>query len=72
MVCWKRYYSTLGYTNATVALHYHIHEEDILNSKLLSICNIELVQRGGWLVNESGLYSLIMHSKIPTAKQFEH
>ena len=28
-------------------------------------------QRGGWLINESGLYSLILSSKLPTAKEFK-
>lgn len=30
-----------------------------------------LGQRDGWLINESGLYSLILSSKLPTAKQFK-
>ena len=32
---------------------------------------IELGQRGGWLINESGLYSLVLSSKLPTAKKFK-
>lgn len=32
----------------------------------------ELGQRGGWVVNESGLYSLIFNSKLPSAKKFKH
>lgn len=31
----------------------------------------ELGQRGGWLINESGLYSLILSSKLPNAKKFK-
>lgn len=27
---------------------------------------------GGWLINESGLYSLILSSKLPSAKRFNH
>lgn len=30
-----------------------------------------LGQRGGWLINESGLYSLILSSKMPKAKEFK-
>lgn len=30
-----------------------------------------LGQRGGWLINESGLYSLILSSKLPGAKKFK-
>lgn len=31
----------------------------------------ELGQRGGWLINESGLYSLIFGSKLESAKKFK-
>lgn len=31
----------------------------------------ELGQRGGWLINESGLYSLIFGSKLDSAKKFK-
>lgn len=58
----------LGYTNASKALSDHVDEEDKLNNESLS----SLGQRGGWLINESGLYSLILSSKLPTAKKFKH
>ncbi|MBQ9808897.1 MAG: hypothetical protein IJM55_08540 [Ruminococcus sp.] len=29
-------------------------------------------QSGAWLINESGLYSLILSSKLPKAKEFKH
>ena len=58
----------LGYTNASKALADHVDDEDKLNNETLS----SLGQRGGWLINESGLYSLILSSKLPTAKQFKH
>lgn len=57
----------LGYQNASKALTDHVDEEDKLNNESLS----SLGQRGGWLINESGLYSLIMSSKLPQAKQFK-
>jgi prophage antirepressor-like protein len=44
-----------------------VDEEDKLNNDSLS----SLGQRGGWLINESGLYSLILSSKMPNAKQFK-
>ena len=59
---------TLGYANASKALADHVDEEDKLNNETLS----SLGQRGGWLINESGLYSLILSSKLPTAKKFKH
>lgn len=58
----------LGYRNTSKALNDHVNDEDKLNNKSLS----SLGQRGGWLINESGLYSLILGSKLPTAKEFKH
>lgn len=57
----------LGYTNASKALKDHVDAEDKLNNKSLS----SLGQRGGWIINESGLYSLILSSKLPSAKKFK-
>jgi len=57
----------LGYQNASKALADHVDDEDKLNNVSLS----SLGQRGGWLINESGLYSLILSSKLPTAKKFK-
>lgn len=64
--------SILGYANPNEALADHVMDDDKLNSKMLSSCQIDLGQRGGWLINESGLYSLILGSKLPTAKNFKH
>ena len=61
----------LGYANPNEALQDHIDSEDKLNSKTLSSFKIEIGQRGGWLINESGLYSLILSSKLPQAKAFK-
>ena len=52
----------LGYSNPSKALIDHVDEEDKLNNDSL----LSLGQRGGWLINESGLYSLILSSKLPT------
>ena len=57
----------LGYKNSSKALSDHVDEEDKLNNETLS----SLGQRGGWLVNESGLYSLILSSKMPNARKFK-
>lgn len=57
----------LNYTNASKAISDHVDPEDKLNNESLS----SLGQRGGWLVNESGLYSLVLSSKLPTAKEFK-
>ena len=58
----------LGYLNASKALSDHVDPEDKIYNDSLS----SLGQRGGWLVNESGLYSLIFGSKLSEAKRFKH
>ena len=57
----------LGYTNSSKALADHVDAEDKLNNKSLS----SLGQRGGWLINESGLYALIFGSKLRSARRFK-
>lgn len=63
----------LGYERYTKAVVDHVDEDDRINidGKTQSQFGIELGQRGGWLINESGLYSLILSSKLPTAKAFK-
>lgn len=58
----------LGYSDLNKAIAMHIDDEDKLNDKT----SLSLGQRGGWLINESGMYSLILKSKLPAAKQFKH
>lgn len=64
----------LGYENQNRDIVRHVDEEDrkMLDGKTQYQNGIELGQRGGWIINESGLYSLIMSSKLPTAKKFKH
>lgn len=45
--------TALGYTDTNKAVFMHVEDEDKLNDKTAS----SLGQRGGWLINESGLYS---------------
>lgn len=56
----------LGYADPNKAIAMHVDEEDKLNDKTAS----SLGQRGGWLINESGLYGLILSSKLPAAKRY--
>lgn len=58
----------LGYINASKALRDHVDDDDKLNNESLS----SLGQRGGWLINESGMYSLVLSSKLESAKKFKH
>lgn len=57
----------LGYADTNKAVAMHVDIEDKLNDKTSS----SLGQRGAWLINESGLYSLILSSKLPKAKRFK-
>lgn len=58
----------LGYTNTQKAIRDHVDNEDKLTERIvLSGQNREVV-----FINESGLYSLILSSKLPKAKEFKH
>ena len=57
----------LGYADPNKAIAMHVDEDDKLNDKSAS----SLGQRGGWLIKESGLYSLILSSKLASAKRFK-
>lgn len=64
--------AALGYTDLSHCIVDHVDEEDRINSKTHGQTDPELGQRGTWLINESGLYSLTLSSKLPTAKKFKH
>lgn len=58
----------LGYQNGSRDINRHVDDEDKLTERIvLSGQNREVI-----FINESGLYSLILSSKLPTAKQFKH
>lgn len=68
----------LGYENQNRDITRHVDVEDriMLDTETQYQNGIEfdyklLGQRGGWLINESGLYSLILSSKLPKAKEFK-
>ena len=63
----------LGYERPTKATVEHVDTDDriMISGETQSRFRIELGQRGGWLINESGLYSLILSSKMPNAKKFK-
>jgi prophage antirepressor-like protein len=58
----------LGYTNPTKAMQDHVDKEDMSFNETLKLSR----QSGAWLINESGVYSLILSSKLPSAKKFKH
>ena len=53
----------LGYTNPQKALRDHIDEEDKTRNESFTVNGTQ-----GILINESGLYSLILSSKYPLRK----
>lgn len=77
----------LGYNNTKKALIDHIDEDDkqlIQRSQIVTLENhlpkevfpfnfvtAEIPNRGLTFINESGVYSLILRSKLPAAKQFK-
>lgn len=62
----------LGYKDQVHAVLDHVDEDDRVNSKTQGTHSPEFGQRGAWLINETGLYSLVLSSKLPQAKAFKH
>lgn len=60
----------LGYTNSRKAIIDHVDKEDKRDG--VTICDSMGREQIPILINESGLYSLILSSKLPTAKKFKH
>ena len=59
----------LAYNEPHKAIVRHIDEDDRMKHPITDITG--RVQET-WLINESGLYSLILSSKLPKAKEFKH
>lgn len=60
--------AALGYSNPRKAIADHVDEED----KGVTNCYTLGGNQNMTIINESGLYSLILSSKLPTAKKFKH
>ena len=58
----------LGYCNTKDALSRHVDADDKGGSRITTPSGEQEMT----IINESGLYSLVMGSKLPTAKQFKH
>lgn len=61
----------LGYKNTKDALVNHVDTEDKTVIQRSENATFEIPNRGLTVINESGLYSLILSSKMPKAKQFK-
>lgn len=58
----------LGYSRTADALKAHVDEDDKLTRQFTDSGQ----SRKMYVINESGLYSLILSSKMPNAKRFKH
>jgi len=58
----------LEYSNTQKAIRDHVDEEDKLTERIV----LSGQNRSVILINESGLYSLILSSNMPNAKKFKH
>lgn len=63
----------LGYSDTKSALidHVDIEDKNIFKSGDLPPLNFVIPNRGMTFINESGLYSLVLSSKLPNAKKFK-
>ena len=57
----------LGYSDTNQAIRKHVDDEDKLTRQFNGSCQ----NRNMTIINESGLYSLILSSKMPNAKKFK-
>ena len=61
----------LGYSNTKDAIIVHVDEDDRRIIQKSENTTFEIPNRGLTIINESGLYSLILSSKLDTAKKFK-
>lgn len=61
----------LGYKNTKDALITHVDDEDKRIIQRSEIATLEVPSRGLTIINESGLYSLVLSSKLPAAREFK-
>lgn len=61
----------LGYQNGSRDINVHVEDEDRRIIKSTEMVDLDIPSRGMLLINESGLYSLILSSNMPNAKRFK-
>lgn len=57
----------LGYTNPQKAIRDHVDDEDRTVNEMFTVNGTPIT-----LINESGLYSLVLSSKLPAVRKFKH
>lgn len=60
----------LGYSKSRNAIAAHVDEEDKTHAPIQGGCSTGV--QDTIVINESGLYALILSSKLPSAKEFKH
>ena len=58
----------LGYINGSRDINRHVDEDDKLKYRIGTSGQV----REQTVINESGMYSLVIHSELPQAKEFKH
>lgn len=61
----------LGYSNTKDAISVHVDEEDKRVIQRSENTTFEIPNRGLTVINESGMYSLVLSSKLPNARKFK-
>lgn len=61
----------MGYSNSKDALNKHVDSDDKQIIQRSQNATLDIPNRGLTIINESGLYSLILSSKLPQAKEFK-
>lgn len=62
--------TALGYANPSNAVSVHVDKEDKTHAPIQGGCSTGV--QDTIVINESGLYALILSSKLPSAKEFKH
>lgn len=62
--------TALGYSNTKDAIASHVDDDDKQIIQRSENATFDIPNRGLTIINESGLYSLVLSSKLPTSKQF--
>ena len=68
LFCAKDVCDALGYKRVSDAISGHVEEEDTVKCRTLTNGGAQLML----YINESGLYSLILSSKLESARRFKH
>ena len=68
LFCAKDVCNALSYGNSREALHKHVDEKDVTKRDTLTKGGKQMMT----FINESGLYALILSSKLESARRFKH